>query len=173
MAADRFQIRVEGDNESDSPLGWSGVTINVPTIDSHWRGCCRPRLLSASPTRRWTGDRDRADRIYGLRFGRKQGRCERPAAKTGCHRAGPPFFNSREPVPRRTLGGVGWRGSRSSSSSRRRAMSPASAAVPPWWCSSSTAISAISLPSRPICGSTRRSHFQDNIKPPSQFDIVL
>ena len=30
----RFQVRVEGDNESNCGLGWSGVTINVPTINS-------------------------------------------------------------------------------------------------------------------------------------------
>ena len=30
----RFRIRVEGDNESNVSLGWSGVTINVPTLDS-------------------------------------------------------------------------------------------------------------------------------------------
>jgi hypothetical protein len=33
----RFQIRVEGDNGSTCPLGWSGVTINVPTINSSER----------------------------------------------------------------------------------------------------------------------------------------
>jgi len=30
----RFQIRVEADNDSNCPLGWSGATINVPTISS-------------------------------------------------------------------------------------------------------------------------------------------
>ena len=30
----RFQIRIEADNESTRALGWSGVTINVPTINS-------------------------------------------------------------------------------------------------------------------------------------------
>jgi serine/threonine protein kinase len=33
----RFQIRVEGDNQSNRPLGLSGVTINVPTMDSRER----------------------------------------------------------------------------------------------------------------------------------------
>ena len=33
----RFQVRVEGANESNCLLGWSGVTINVPTIDSRER----------------------------------------------------------------------------------------------------------------------------------------
>lgn len=33
----RFQIRIEGDNEGNCTLGWSGVTINVPTINSRDR----------------------------------------------------------------------------------------------------------------------------------------
>jgi serine/threonine protein kinase len=30
----RFQVRIEGDNESGHPLGLSGLTINIPTINS-------------------------------------------------------------------------------------------------------------------------------------------
>jgi ankyrin repeat protein len=70
----RFQIRVEGDNSSSLPLGWSGVTINVPTINSREQYSATEFEMSSMacnpPSRYGPGDE-----IWGFRddgsFGKK------------------------------------------------------------------------------------------------------
>jgi hypothetical protein len=56
----RFQIRIEGDNEGDCTLGWSGATINVPTINSRDRYLATEIQMSSigcnSPFREGPGD---------------------------------------------------------------------------------------------------------------------
>jgi len=74
----RFQVRVEGDNTSSLTLGWSGVTINVPTINSGEQylateiqmssvGCC-------APFRHGPGDEISGFRDDGS-FGKKAATC--------------------------------------------------------------------------------------------------
>jgi hypothetical protein len=56
----RFQVRVEGDNESSCPLGWSGVTINAPTVDAPERYLATEIQMSSlgctAPFRHGPGD---------------------------------------------------------------------------------------------------------------------
>jgi hypothetical protein len=74
----RFHVRVEGDNSSSRPLGWSGVTINVPTINSREKYLAsETRMLSLgcnAPSRYGPGDE-----IWGFlddgSFGKKAATC--------------------------------------------------------------------------------------------------
>lgn len=74
----RFQIRVEGDNDSNCHLGLSGVTINVPTIESRERYLATEIQMSSlgcnEPSRHGPGDV-----IWGFRddgsFGEKAATC--------------------------------------------------------------------------------------------------
>ncbi|HEV2380775.1 MAG TPA: hypothetical protein VG206_13405 [Terriglobia bacterium] len=74
----RFQIRVEGANESTSPLGWTGVTINVPTINSREQYSATEVQMSSvgcgTPFQHGPGDT-----IFGFRddgsFGEKTANC--------------------------------------------------------------------------------------------------
>jgi len=74
----RFHVRVEGDNNSSRPLGWSGVTINVPTIDSRDKYQATEIHMSSlgcnAPSRYGPGDE-----IWGFlddgSFGRKAATC--------------------------------------------------------------------------------------------------
>jgi len=70
----RFQIRVGGDNSSSLPLGWSGVTINVPSIKSREQ-CSATEFemssMACNPPSRY----EPGDEIWGFRddgsFGKK------------------------------------------------------------------------------------------------------
>ncbi len=74
----RFQIRVEGDNQSTSPLGCSGITINVPTIDSRQPYLATEILMSSlgcnAPYHHGPGDEIWGFRADGV-FGKKTATC--------------------------------------------------------------------------------------------------
>jgi hypothetical protein len=74
----RYQIRVEGQNESNCGLGWSGVTINVPVINSREQYSATDIQMSSvgcsAPLQHGPGDM-----IFGFRadgsFGEKAASC--------------------------------------------------------------------------------------------------
>jgi ankyrin repeat protein len=74
----RFHVRVDGGNSSSCPLGWSGVTINVPTINSREKYLATNIQVSAigcdSPSQYAPGDE-----IWGFlddgSFGKKAATC--------------------------------------------------------------------------------------------------